>query len=61
MATMGVTVFCNRVQINGNDQEQLMLLRTLQDNENNIIGNQSTLIVPKTNANNEEMPGREIV
>ncbi|XP_029155614.1 achaete-scute complex protein T8-like [Nylanderia fulva] len=49
MATMGVTVFCNRVQINGNDQEQLMLLRTLQDNENNIIGNQSTLIVPKNN------------
>ncbi|XP_011155390.1 uncharacterized protein LOC105192835 [Solenopsis invicta] len=50
MATMGVTVFCNRVQINGNDQEQLMLLRTLQDNENNIIGNQPTLIVPKNNA-----------
>ncbi|XP_050446404.1 helix-loop-helix protein delilah-like [Cataglyphis hispanica] len=50
MATMGVTVFCNRVQINGNDQEQLMLLRTLQDNENNIIGNQSTLIVPKNNS-----------
>lgn len=46
---MGVTVFCNRVQINGNDQEQLMLLRTLQDNENNIIGNQPTLIVPKNN------------
>ncbi|KAL6267713.1 hypothetical protein P5V15_000784 [Pogonomyrmex californicus] len=52
MATMGVTVFCNRVQINGNDQEQLMLLRTLQDNENNIIGNQSTLIVPKNSINN---------
>ena len=50
MATMGVTVFCNRVQISGNDQEQLMLLRTLQDNENNIIGNQSTLAVPKNNA-----------
>ena len=49
MATMGVTVFCNRVQISGNDQEQLMLLRTLQDNENNIIGNQSTLAVPKNN------------
>lgn len=49
MATMGVTVFCNRVQINGNDQEQLMLLRTLQDNESNIIGNQP-LIVPKSNA-----------
>jgi len=48
---MGVTVFCNRVQINGNDQEQLMLLRTLQDNENNIIGNQS-LIVPKNNSVN---------
>lgn len=46
---MGVTVFCNRVQINGNDQEQLMLLRTLQDNENNIIGNQPMLIVPKNN------------
>lgn len=52
MATMGVTVFCNRVQINGSDQEQLMLLRTLQDNENNIIGNQSTLIVPKNSASN---------
>lgn len=50
MATMGVTVFCNRVQINGNDQEQLMLLRTLQDNESNIIGNQS-LVVPKNNSN----------
>ncbi|XP_032664355.1 uncharacterized protein LOC116841010 [Odontomachus brunneus] len=49
MATMGVTVFCNRVQINGNDQEQLMLLRTLQDNESNIIGNQP-LIVSKSNA-----------
>lgn len=48
---MGVTVFCNRVQINGNDQEQLMLLRTLQDNENNIIGNQP-LIVPKTSSSN---------
>ncbi|EFN85366.1 achaete-scute complex protein T8 [Harpegnathos saltator] len=48
MATMGVTVFCNRVQINGNDQEQLMLLRTLQDNESNIISNQP-LIVPKSN------------
>ncbi|EZA56388.1 hypothetical protein DMN91_009793 [Ooceraea biroi] len=47
---MGVTVFCNRVQINGNDQEQLMLLRTLQDNENNIIGNQP-LIVPKNSSN----------
>lgn len=52
MATMGVTVFCNRVQINGSDQEQLMLLRTLQDNENNIIGNQPALIVPKNSANN---------
>ena len=51
MTTMGVTVFCNRVQINGNDQEQLMLLRTLQDNESNIIGNQSHLIVPKNNNN----------
>lgn len=52
MATMGVTVFCNRVQLNGNDQEQLMLLRTLQDNESNIIGNQPHLIVPKNNNNN---------
>lgn len=52
MTTMGVTVFCNRVQINGNDQEQLMLLRTLQDNESNILGNQPHLIVPKTNNNN---------
>ncbi|KOX69914.1 Achaete-scute complex protein T5 [Melipona quadrifasciata] len=52
MTTMGVTVFCNRVQINGNDQEQLMLLRTLQDNESNIIGNQPHLIVPKNNNNN---------
>ncbi|XP_033361227.1 achaete-scute complex protein T4-like [Bombus vosnesenskii] len=51
MTTMGVTVFCNRVQINGNDQEQLMLLRTLQDNESNIIGNQTHLIVPKNNSN----------
>lgn len=52
MATMGITVFCNRVQINGNDQEQLMLLRTLQDNENNIIGNQPTLVVPKNSTSN---------
>ncbi|XP_003700685.1 uncharacterized protein LOC100877353 [Megachile rotundata] len=52
MTTMGVTVFCNRVQINGNDQEQLMLLRTLQDNESNIIGNQPHLIVAKNNNNN---------
>ncbi|XP_017881806.1 helix-loop-helix protein delilah-like [Ceratina calcarata] len=52
MSTMGVTVFCNRVQLNGNDQEQLMLLRTLQDNESNIIGNQPHLIVPKNNNNN---------
>lgn len=37
---MGVTVFCNR--ING-EQEQLMLLRTLQDNESNIIGNHAIL------------------
>ncbi|XP_060811749.1 uncharacterized protein LOC132904923 [Bombus pascuorum] len=51
MTTMGVTVFCNRVQINGNDQEQLMLLRTLQDNESNIIGNQPHLIVPKNHNN----------
>ncbi|XP_046747836.1 achaete-scute complex protein T3-like [Diprion similis] len=48
MTTMGVTVFCNRVQINGGDQEQLMLLRTLQDNETNILSNQPHLIVPKT-------------
>ncbi|XP_043267421.1 uncharacterized protein [Venturia canescens] len=47
MTTMGVTVYCNRVQINNNDQEQLMLLRTLQDNESNIMGNQAHLIVPK--------------
>ncbi|CAL7935045.1 unnamed protein product [Xylocopa violacea] len=53
MTTMGVTVFCNRVQINGNDQEQLMLLRTLQDNESNIIGNQPHLIVPKSNNNSD--------
>ncbi|CAK9821511.1 Achaete-scute complex protein T5 [Anthophora retusa] len=51
MTTMGVTVFCNRVQLNGNDQEQLMLLRTLQDNESNIIGNQPHLIIPKNNNN----------
>ncbi|XP_053971577.1 uncharacterized protein LOC128872669 [Hylaeus volcanicus] len=51
MTTMGVTVFCNRVQINGNEQEQLMLLRTLQDNESNIIGNQAHLIIPKNNNN----------
>jgi len=55
MATMGVTVFCNRVQINSNDQEQLMLLRTLQDNENNIIGNQPLIVSKnsgKSNATN---------
>lgn len=55
MTTMGVTVFCNRVQINGNEQEQLMLLRTLQDNESNIIGNQPHLIAPKSNINNNSM------
>ncbi|XP_076686454.1 uncharacterized protein LOC143378516 [Andrena cerasifolii] len=55
MTTMGVTVFCNRVQINGNEQEQLMLLRTLQDNESNIIGNQPHLIAPKSNVNNNNM------
>lgn len=44
MTTMGVTVYCNRVQINGSDQDQLMLLRTLHDNESNIIGNQTHLI-----------------
>lgn len=43
---MGVTVYCNRVQING-DQEQLMLLRTLQDNESNILGSSPHLIVQK--------------
>ncbi|XP_008546473.1 uncharacterized protein LOC103570486 [Microplitis demolitor] len=46
MTTMGVTVYCNRVQING-DQEQLMLLRTLQDNESNILGSSPHLIVQK--------------
>ncbi|XP_066583503.1 uncharacterized protein [Prorops nasuta] len=51
MATMGVRVFCNRVQINGNE-EQLMLLRTLQDNERNIIGNEGQLVVTKNNWNN---------
>ncbi|XP_012279964.1 uncharacterized protein LOC105699504 [Orussus abietinus] len=50
MTTMGVTVFCNRVQINGNDQDQLMLLRTLQDNETNILSNQPHLIVPKNSS-----------
>jgi len=52
MATMGVTVFCNRVQINSNDQEQLMLLRTLQDNENNIMGNQSLIVSKSSSKNN---------
>lgn len=56
MTTMGVTVFCNRVQINGNDQEQLMLLRTLQDNESNIIGNQPHLMVAKNNNNGNASP-----
>ncbi|XP_012268186.2 uncharacterized protein LOC105693083 [Athalia rosae] len=51
MTTMGVTVFCNRVQINGSDQEQLMLLRTLQDNETNILSNQPHIIVPKNSSN----------
>ncbi|CAG5077891.1 Similar to ac: Achaete-scute complex protein T5 (Drosophila melanogaster) [Cotesia congregata] len=46
MTTMGVTVYCNRVQING-DQEQLMLLRTLQDNGSNILGSSPHLIVQK--------------
>lgn len=63
MTTMGVTVFCNRVQISGgngnvtgnNDQhhhpeQQVMLLRALHDNESNILSNQSAhLIVPKSN------------
>ena len=48
MTTMGVTVYCNRVQIPGNDREQLMLLRTLQDNESNILGNRSQVIAPKS-------------
>lgn len=45
---MGVTVYCNRVQIPGNDRDQLMLLRTLQDNESNILGNRSQMIAPKS-------------
>lgn len=51
MAMGGITVYCNRVQINGNDQEQLMLLRTLQDNENNIIGNQSLIAAKNAGGN----------
>ncbi|XP_015595040.1 achaete-scute complex protein T8 [Cephus cinctus] len=57
MTTMGVTVFCNRLQINGGEQEQLMLLRSLQDNESNILSNQTgtmgsgtaQLIIPRKN------------
>ena len=48
MTTMGVTVYCNRVQIPGNDRDQLMLLRTLQDNESNILGNRAQIIAPKS-------------
>lgn len=48
MTTMGVTVFCNRVQIANNDRDQMMLLRTLQDNESNILGNRSQVIAPKS-------------
>ncbi|XP_011313791.1 uncharacterized protein [Fopius arisanus] len=55
MTTMGVTVYCNRVQINNGDQEQLMLLRTLQDNESNILGNQQHLIVQKGLNNNSNI------
>ncbi|XP_015183595.1 PREDICTED: achaete-scute complex protein T8-like [Polistes dominula] len=51
MMNMGVTVYDNRVPINANDPEQLMLLRTLQDNESNILGNQPHLIAPKINNN----------
>ncbi|XP_034952022.1 uncharacterized protein [Chelonus insularis] len=51
MTTMGVTVYCNRVQING-EQEQLMLLRTLQDNESNILGNQSHITTVQKGLNN---------
>lgn len=55
MTTMGVTVYCNRVQLNNGDQEQLMLLRTLQDNESNILGNQQHLIVQKGLNNNSNI------
>ncbi|XP_043483248.1 achaete-scute complex protein T8-like [Leptopilina heterotoma] len=49
MTTMGVTVFCNRVQIPNSDREQMMLLRTLQDNESNILGNsRQQIIAPKS-------------
>lgn len=51
MTTMGVTVFCNRVQLaaNDRDQQQLMLLRTLQDNESNIIMNRNQSMTPLKN------------
>ncbi|XP_033324538.1 uncharacterized protein LOC117219473 [Megalopta genalis] len=61
MTTMGVTVFCNRVQLNGSDQEQVMLLRTLQDNESNIIGNQTHLVVPKNNNNTSNMNSNSVL
>ncbi|XP_051176227.1 uncharacterized protein LOC127291257 [Leptopilina boulardi] len=48
MTTMGVTVFCNRVQIPNNDRDQMMLLRTLQDNESNILVNRPQIIAPKS-------------
>lgn len=57
MTTMGVTVYCNRVQLAGNEQEQLMLLRTLQDNESNIIAGQPHVIVPKSQTANGAVIG----
>lgn len=46
MTAMGV-VYCNRVE--NSEREQCMLLRTLQDNERNIIGNRTQVITPKNN------------
>ncbi|KAF7987615.1 hypothetical protein HCN44_003478 [Aphidius gifuensis] len=47
MPTMGVAVYCNRANVNHGDQEQLMSLRTLQDNKSNILRNQTHSIIQK--------------
>lgn len=47
MSTMGVAVYSNRANVNQGDQEQLMSLRTLQDNKSNILRNKTHSIIPK--------------
>ncbi|OXU28284.1 hypothetical protein TSAR_003382 [Trichomalopsis sarcophagae] len=53
MSTMGIAVYGNNNRVDGgNAGEQLMLLRTLQDNERNIIGNNNRApqaLAPKNN------------